>query len=151
MDLVQTPNAYTAWTPPQKSDEAVAESAKSEVMQAQKEFDGDAGAAFVQLATVTSHAGGTSAPATRGSGQAAHSAKPAGEVAPAGQVHKKPGRAISLLSRGQKTKAARRSLSAGELEEGSTAQQAASIVLERYARSLDSAALLRLSRARLST
>jgi len=159
MDLVQTPNAYTAWTPPSKSDQAVADSAKSQLLAAEKAFDGagdDAAASFLQLAQAAAapvHQAASPPPAA--TSKALASPATASRRPVAGPKHKKP---LSLLARASSTAVRRaKARNEGETEDvagdrtQTVAAQAASVVLERYARSLDSAALLRLSRAKLST
>lgn len=103
-DLVQTPTTYTAWHP-EHSDAAMAASAKSELLAAERAFDEDRPASFLQLDGVAQQTALEQRllPAAEGS---------------------------TLPSRG-----------------GPVA--AASLLLERYARSLGSAALLQLSRTRL--
>jgi len=130
MDLVQTPSAYTAWQPPSAGDAGVVASAKNELLAAEKAFDvaGSDGASFLQLASASSSARLQERPGIAGpphvSPQARH------------------GNPLELL-----TKIRQGSVSH---DNQAKALAIASLVLEKYARALDSDALLRISRSHLT-
>mmetsp|Transcript_68461 Transcript_68461/g.173139 ORF Transcript_68461/g.173139 Transcript_68461/m.173139 type:complete len:664 (+) Transcript_68461:1950-3941(+) len=130
MDLVQTPSAYTAWQPPTQGDANYAASAKNDLLAAEKAFDVEDkdGASFLQLSS-TSSAG-----AQRKTRAAASSHDPSPFL------HVK---ALKLLAKSRQGSVLR--------TEEATALAVASILLEKYARALDSDALLRISQSHLTS